>query len=362
MYRIGSGKQQKSFLKCMRNASKAGRLPRKYTFKYYILRVLGAVKAVRCELADAYNEARTVSKNAAVLTGVGLVITALFLNLCVLNTRVDGLNSEKTQLTQELSNTRSEYEKDLEVLEGSLETNKLESDSKDYIIAEKDVIIAEKDKIIQDQQNKIDLFEAEKEEIIKDFTEQIENLDLAGSGYTSRSSSELDSAMGNIAETEMLIRDALGYTAEANELVAKLDAKIDELQDVADRFPDYYPTVGMLTSQFGYRRDPITGETRYHSGHDIANNAGTPVWAAGKGVVISAGYNGDYGNDILIDHGNGIVTRYAHLSQIQVSEGDTVEKGQQIALMGATGRVTGPHLHFEVLIGGERVSPDDYIM
>lgn len=361
MYHIGSGKQKKDFLKCMRKASKAKRLPHKYIFKYYILRTIGILNGIRYEFADALHELRTVSKSAIVLTAVGVVITALSFNLCVLNTRVDNLSAEKTQLTNELSDTKAELEKNMEALEGSFETNKLEVASKDVLIAEKDDIIAEKDKIIEDQQSAIDSIEAEKEEIIKDFIEQIENLDIAGSGSTSRSSSELNSAMGNIAETEMLIRDALGYTDEANELVGRLEAKIDELQDVADRFPDYYPTVGMQTSYFGYRRDPITGETRYHSGNDIANSSGTPIWAAGKGVVISAGYNGDYGNEILIDHGNGIVTRYAHLSQIQVSAGEVVQKGEQIALMGATGRVTGPHLHFEVLIGGERVNPDDYV-
>jgi len=100
-----------------------------------------------------------------------------------------------------------------------------------------------------------------------------------------------------------------------------------------------------------------------HTGVDIANHIGTPVYAADSGTVIIAagGWNGGYGNTIVIDHGNGIKTRYGHSSKLLVKVGDEVEKGQEIMLMGSTGNSTGPHLHFEVLINGSRTNPLGYI-
>ena len=100
-----------------------------------------------------------------------------------------------------------------------------------------------------------------------------------------------------------------------------------------------------------------------HTGVDIANKIGTPIYAADDGIVIIAqgGYNGGYGNTIVIDHGNGKRTRYGHASKLFVKVGDEVEKGENIAAMGSTGRSTGPHLHFEVLINGSRTNPLNYI-
>ena len=115
------------------------------------------------------------------------------------------------------------------------------------------------------------------------------------------------------------------------------------------------PTVGRFTSPFG----PRWG--RFHYGIDIANCVGTDIKAADGGVVTRAGRAGSYGNLIIIDHQNGTSTRYAHLSRIDVKVGQTVEQGQSIAKMGNTGRSTGPHLHFEVRVGGKAVNPLNYV-
>lgn len=115
------------------------------------------------------------------------------------------------------------------------------------------------------------------------------------------------------------------------------------------------PTVGRFTSPFG----PRWG--RFHYGIDIANGVGTDIKAADGGVVTRAGRAGSYGNLIIIDHQNGMSTRYAHLSRIDVKVGQTVEQGQSIAKMGNTGRSTGPHLHFEVRVGGKAVNPLNYV-
>ncbi len=118
----------------------------------------------------------------------------------------------------------------------------------------------------------------------------------------------------------------------------------------------------VVTSEFGYRRDPFTGERRGHSGMDLAVPTGTSVRAALPGTVTVSTYNrGGYGYYVMIDHGNGLSTLYGHNSQLLARVGQTVEAGDVIALSGSTGRSTGPHLHFEVRINGERTNPRSYL-
>ena len=118
-----------------------------------------------------------------------------------------------------------------------------------------------------------------------------------------------------------------------------------------------WPVSGTITSGFGVRRHPVFGDLRQHSGIDIAAPHGTRVVAADSGTVIESTYNSSYGNYVVISHGNGVTTLYAHLSTRSVGKGTTVSKGQQIGLIGSTGVSTGPHLHFEVSINGTRVNP-----
>ena len=121
------------------------------------------------------------------------------------------------------------------------------------------------------------------------------------------------------------------------------------------------PCSSRVTSRYGNRSDPFTGETRYHSGIDIDGfgNDGAPVVAAASGEVITASYDSSYGNYVIIDHG-GTSTVYAHMSGLAVSYGQTVSQGQTIGYVGATGRATGTHLHFEVYVGDSRVDPAQY--
>ena len=121
------------------------------------------------------------------------------------------------------------------------------------------------------------------------------------------------------------------------------------------------PCSQRVTSRFGNRTDPFTGETRYHSGIDIDGygNDGAPVIAAAAGEVITASFDSAYGNYVIIDHG-GTSTVYAHLSGISVAYGQTVSQGETIGTVGATGRATGTHLHFEVYVGDSRVDPAQY--
>jgi murein DD-endopeptidase MepM/ murein hydrolase activator NlpD len=120
-------------------------------------------------------------------------------------------------------------------------------------------------------------------------------------------------------------------------------------------------TTGFISSYFGERADPFDGTEAFHKGVDFAGNAGSNVLAVGAGVVTWAGERSGYGKLIEINHGDGFVTRYAHNARTLVTVGQTVKRGEAVALMGSTGRSTGPHVHFEVLKNGRQVNPLSYI-
>ena len=120
------------------------------------------------------------------------------------------------------------------------------------------------------------------------------------------------------------------------------------------------PSCSIITSRFGYRTSPTAGASSYHGGLDIGAGQGATIVAAGSGTVILASYNGGYGNCVMINHGNGIVTLYGHMESISVSSGQQVSKGQTIGKVGSTGVATGPHCHFEIRVNGVQVDPAPY--
>lgn len=120
-------------------------------------------------------------------------------------------------------------------------------------------------------------------------------------------------------------------------------------------------TWGWLSSPYGYRTDPFTGKRRWHAGVDLAGKEGSDIITVGAGVVTFAGDRFGYGNLVEVDHGEGLITRYAHAKTVKVETGDVVQKGQVVALMGSTGRSTGPHVHFEVIRNGKSENPEKYI-
>jgi murein DD-endopeptidase MepM/ murein hydrolase activator NlpD len=130
----------------------------------------------------------------------------------------------------------------------------------------------------------------------------------------------------------------------------------------ASDIPSIWPVMGTLRSGVGMRNNPFGGSsTEYHKGQDISAPMGTPVMATATGTVTIARWLRGYGWAVYIDHGNGITTRYGHLSRIDVVEGQTIKRGEQLGLVGSTGRSTGPHLHYEVRINGQPVSPLLYL-
>ncbi len=155
-------------------------------------------------------------------------------------------------------------------------------------------------------------------------------------------------------------------------LATAIDAEEVSLQDVRGylvnregllhAYPTAWPADGWVTSRYGWRRSPLPGAQTFHTGVDVAASYGTPIRAAGDGVVISSAYREAYGYTVEIDHGYGLGTLYAHNSRLLVREGDQVKRGDVIARMGSTGRATGPHLHFEVHRDGVPVNPALYLI
>jgi murein DD-endopeptidase MepM/ murein hydrolase activator NlpD len=131
---------------------------------------------------------------------------------------------------------------------------------------------------------------------------------------------------------------------------------------VSASMPSIWPVAGSLRGGVGFRRNPFGGASyEYHKGQDISAPFGTPVIATADGVVVTAGWQRGYGRVVYVDHGNGITTRYGHLSRIDVAVGQVLKRGEQLGLVGSSGRSTGAHLHYEVRINGEPANPVDYL-
>ncbi len=158
-----------------------------------------------------------------------------------------------------------------------------------------------------------------------------------------------------------LQRLELAIAREDGEL-RHLSAHLEERQTLLNFTPSVWPVRGWISSRFGYRVSPFTGRRELHKGLDIVNRSGTPVVTTADGQVVFAGYKGGYGKMVTVDHGLGKVTKYGHLSKITVRSGDSVVRGQDLGLLGNTGRSTGPHLHYEVVVNGKAVNPVDYLL
>jgi murein DD-endopeptidase MepM/ murein hydrolase activator NlpD len=126
--------------------------------------------------------------------------------------------------------------------------------------------------------------------------------------------------------------------------------------------PFVLPTKGQITSGFGYRMHPILGEEKFHEGLDIANSRWTPIYATADGIVTTSNGNSNFGNLVVIDHGNGYTTKYAHMTKIMVEKGQLVKRYGLVGYMGDSGRATGIHLHYEVHRDGAPQNPEKYIL
>ena len=179
---------------------------------------------------------------------------------------------------------------------------------------------------------------------------------------------------GGAVATTLPIRDysVTEFAGILEMLKGQLDGRAEQfgvLETALDRnfarrqfMPSQKPVAdGWYSSNFGYRIDPFTGQNTFHEGIDFPAETGTPIVAAAGGRVVAAGLHAQYGRMVEIDHGNGLVTRYAHASQLNVRQGDVVVRGQRVATVGSTGRSTGPHLHFEVRLNGVPQNPARFL-
>lgn len=158
------------------------------------------------------------------------------------------------------------------------------------------------------------------------------------------------------------IDKAVAETQLKEQSVISLWEGLSERQALLSATPNIRPARGWLTSGFGYRISPFTGRPALHAGLDIAASPGSPVFAPADGMVIFAAYDDTYGKLISVDHGYGVTTRFAHLSQIYVQLGQRISKWDVIGSVGNTGRSTGPHLHYEVRVNGTPVDPSNFIL
>jgi len=153
-----------------------------------------------------------------------------------------------------------------------------------------------------------------------------------------------------------------GQAEEQEVSFFELDEFFKEQSSLLSHTPSIWPARGWVTSTFGYRRSPFTGLREMHEGLDVATQLNSPVIAPANGIVIRVGYHRGYGNLVEIDHGYGVVSRFGHNSKNLVKVGQKVKRGDTIALVGNTGRSTGPHLHYEVALNGVPVNPYRYIL
>lgn len=188
---------------------------------------------------------------------------------------------------------------------------------------------------------------------------------------TSEFDFDIGPGMGGIEHDASLLT-----SEELEQGIVSLNEEFASQQDTLVALQDYFLTTdsitaaiptgrpvddGWISSFYGYRTDPFSGKRVFHDGIDIAGKTGTSVKNVADGIVSWAGMKGGYGGLVEIDHGNGYMTRYAHNKTLKVKAGDRVAKGDVLALMGSTGRSTGPHVHFEILKDGKSVNPHNYI-
>ena len=192
-------------------------------------------------------------------------------------------------------------------------------------------------------------------------------------------------AMGGGEEFDQVVENDLESASESSTLqitthnnynsqtsdqrVNRLKVRLSELAELAlakkyllDFTPSILPTPGYMTSRFGWRRSPFTGQRHFHRGVDIVNKLGTPIRASANGKVVFAGKKEFWGNTVWIMHRDGIISKYGHMSKFDVAMGDTIDRGQVIGKIGMSGRSTGPHLHYQIEMGDKAVDPMRFVI
>lgn len=220
--------------------------------------------------------------------------------------------------------------------------------------------------ILKNQVENLSAFE-DKVRLIADIEQTSDSSGLIGIGGIPKE--ELDTDIPLEQKHSNLMREMHQQVTQTNRAAKKqaldfehLIKMLEQKRNLLASTPSIRPVDGWLTSKFGYRTSPFTGKKEFHSGLDIANKIGTKIIATANGRISYAARKMYIGNLVVIDHGHGRVTKYGHIKKLLVKQGQKVKRGDVIALMGNTGRSTGPHVHYEVRINGTPVNPLKYIL
>lgn len=189
-----------------------------------------------------------------------------------------------------------------------------------------------------------------------------EERELGIGGPTPPALLSMTEAQHKAYSTEAEVDRLLRLTRFELEKFEEVETKLVSLKDRLDHTPSIWPTKGWNSRGFGMKFDPFTGYKQFHRGIDVANKTGTPIIATARGRVKSVGRTGSMGKTIVINHGYGFSTRYGHLSEYAVKNGQKVDRGDIIGYMGSTGYSTGPHLHYEVWRNGKALDPREHIL
>ncbi|MBU5675945.1 M23 family metallopeptidase [Alkaliphilus sp. MSJ-5] len=241
---------------------------------------------------------------------------------------------------------------------------KLENESQKYEIAELknysikvDEKLADLNKIQNQVLNMVGLDTSNEDTSLPETTDILFSYSYSPNIVSRSAQSNIFSSQGYEEEINLLTE----LIDREKENMEKLILNVEQQLEYLDALPNLMPNPGRISSPFGYRISPTGRNREFHNGIDISNKLGTDIIAAGSGIVTYSGYNGGYGKVVMISHGYGYTSIYAHNQEILVSVGDQIEKGQVIAKVGSTGRSTGPHVHFEVRLNNEPINPLDLI-
>jgi murein DD-endopeptidase MepM/ murein hydrolase activator NlpD len=326
---------------------------------------LGQVNKVEGELLTSLNQLNDLNAN---LTEVKSNIDKTTIDLAVKENELTEINKELEEKSKILNSRIASIYKNgnsnfLDVIFKAQSFTELLSKLKLMnLLADQDALIIDE---IKDKKSATLSVQQSIMELQKKQNEQKASLEK----LVTEAESKKTEISGILDEKKSLLSDA---KADKNALIAmeaQLTAKENEIQRILESLrygsaPNgrlQWPTAGKLTSGFGYRNHPIFGGSRLHSGIDLAAPIGTPIVAADGGEVLQASYSSGYGYSILIYHGGGFATFYAHMSGFAVGQGQMVKRGQVIGYVGTTGWTTGPHLHFEVRINGVAQNPLGYL-
>ncbi len=324
------------------------------------------------------NEATTKVRQIAIeISGVQDDIESVQELIDLKQREIDSANSKIEILNNDIAKTKKKLKARMKVMYEVGRTSYLEiiMESKGFSdlftrIAAVQAIVRHDNKVMDDYANQIDELNSQKAVVESEQAEQIEAKGLLtekkGELQSLKAQSdklvkELSADIAKLeAEEKQKEKDAAALQSEINKALSKSKGtNVVYKGNGKFQWPSAAST--KITSKFGYRIHPIFNTKKLHRGIDIGAPQGSNVLAAEAGVVLTAGYNGSYGNYVTINHGGGFVTLYAHNSKLTVKAGDKVSKGQVIAKCGSTGNSTGPHIHFEVQVNGSLVNPLNYL-